>query len=396
MAAPNRPLRIFHVTGSLDVGGQEKLLVEFARHADRHRFALHFVSLGSRGPLTRDLEVEGWPVTALDLPSGFRPRLIWRLGRLLRRAGADAVHTHNDRPLIYAGPAARLARVPRVIHTRHGRAIGISSRQRWLSNFAAQTADRYICVSEDCTHVSVAEGLAASRVETLRNGIDTRRFAFSGPCAGGPAVIVARLSPEKDVATLLHAAAMVVRAEPAFHLAIAGDGPCMAELHALTTELGLSEHVQFLGMVRDVAALLARARFFVLSSLSEGVSLTLLEAMACGLPVVATHVGGTPEVVTDQTGLLVPPADPTALAAAMLRLHRDAALGRRLGEAGRRRVEKNFDIRRMVADYERMYVGALAATITEDRDDAVDDGPDGGARQHHGMERAALAAATRD
>jgi glycosyltransferase involved in cell wall biosynthesis len=396
MAASNRPLRIFHVTGCLDVGGQEKLLVEFARHADRRRFALHFVSLASRGALACDLEAEGWPVTALDLPPGLWPSMALRLARMFRRDRADVVHTHNERPLIYAAPAARMARVRCVIHTRHGRGVGISGRQRWLANLAAWAVDRYVCVSDDCARLTLAQGLSSWRVETLRNGIDTRRFAFRGPCAGGLVVTVARLSPEKDVATLLHAAARLARAEPAFRLAIAGDGPCMPELRALTAELRLDEHVQFLGMVRDVAGLLARASMFVLSSISEGVSLTLLEAMACGLPVVATRVGGTPEVVTDETGLLVPPSEPEALAGAMRQLIKDTALARRLGEGGRRRVERHFDIRRMVADYEGMYVGERRATITEDRHDTVDDGLDGGARGHRGIRRAALAAAARD
>src|SRR5437868_10562778 len=120
MAAASPLLNVVHVTGCLDVGGQEKLLVEFARHADRRRFALHFVSLEKRGPLARDLEAEGWPVTALDVPPGFWPGLVVRLARLVRRQ-ADVVHTHNDRPLIYAVPAARLAGVRRIVHTRHGR-----------------------------------------------------------------------------------------------------------------------------------------------------------------------------------------------------------------------------------------------------------------------------------
>jgi glycosyltransferase involved in cell wall biosynthesis len=170
----------------------------------------------------------------------------------------------------------------------------------------------------------------------------------------------------------------------------------MAELRTLTAALGLTDHVQFLGMVRDVPALLAEASLYVLSSLSEGVSLTLLEAMATGLPVVATSVGGTPEVVMDQhTGLLVPPADAAALAEAMTRLVQDPDLAQRLGSAGRRRVERHFDIRRMVADYEAMYVGGRLIPITEDRDHAVDDGPDGGARRHGGPRCADLAAAAR-
>src|SRR5215213_6385082 len=100
MTSMTHPLRVVHVTGCLEMGGQEKLLVEFARHADRRRFALHFVSLAGRGALAADLEAAGWPVTALDAGDGLRPALVVRLARLFRRCGADVVHTHNERPLI--------------------------------------------------------------------------------------------------------------------------------------------------------------------------------------------------------------------------------------------------------------------------------------------------------
>src|SRR5437763_7176561 len=163
MAALTTPLRIFHVSGCLDVGGQEKLLVEFARHADRSRFALHFVALAQRGALARDLEAEGWPVTALDVPPGLWPGLVLRLARLFRRGRADVVHTHNERPLIYAAPAARLAGVRRVVNTRHGRHAWFSARQNFVANLAARAADHYVCVSEDCARLTVAQGLPASR-----------------------------------------------------------------------------------------------------------------------------------------------------------------------------------------------------------------------------------------
>jgi glycosyltransferase involved in cell wall biosynthesis len=149
-------------------------------------------------------------------------------------------------------------------------------------------------------------------------------------------------------------------------------------------------------MISDVAGLLGRASLFVLPSISEGVSLTLLEAMARGLPVVATRVGGTPEVVVDaETGLLVPPRDPAALANAIVQVASDCERARQLGEAGRRRVERHFDIRRMVADYEGLYVGAKRTTIAE-VDHDVDDGPDGGARRRGGSWGPELAAAARD
>jgi glycosyltransferase involved in cell wall biosynthesis len=169
---------------------------------------------------------------------------------------------------------------------------------------------------------------------------------------------VARLSPEKDIATLLRAARLVADAHPDFRLEIAGAGPCDADLRRLADELNLRGHVQFLGEVGDVPALLARARLFVLPSQSEGISLTVLEAMATGLPVVTTLVGGNPEVVLgDTTGTLVPAADPPALADAIIRLLADPDRAQLMGRAARRRVEANFDVRAMVARYEALYEG---------------------------------------
>jgi glycosyltransferase involved in cell wall biosynthesis len=367
--ARNRRLRVAHVTFGLDVGGLEKLLVEFGRHADRERFDLHFISLGHAGIVAEEIAAAGWPVAALGVPTGLHPGLAFRLARLLRRWGADVVHTHDERPHLYGTLAGRLAGVGRILHTRHGQGRNLSRRQRALVNLAASWVDRFVCVSHDSARLAVRQGVPARKVCTVWNGIDLERFACTDPQPDGPAVIVARLSPEKDHATLLRAAALVVRRDPSFRLEVAGDGPCREDLHRLAGELGLAGRVRFLGQVRDVAALLARAGLFVLSSLSEGVSLTLLEAMAGGLPVVATRVGGNPEVVADDTGLLVPPADPDALAAALLHLWQDSGERRRLGAAGRTRVERHFDIRRMVAAYERMYLGSnILYTSPSDRE----------------------------
>jgi sugar transferase (PEP-CTERM/EpsH1 system associated) len=355
MDAP--PIRVAHVVSQLRVGGMEKLLVEFARCADRERFALHFVSLGGRGPLADDIAECGWPVTALDQPEGLRPKLVFQLARVFRRWGADVVHTHNTKPVMYGSLAAKLAGVTRVVHTRHGQRFHASRRATALFCLATRLVDRVVCVSHDSEQLSAAEGLAPHKLCTVWNGIDVARFAYRGPRAGGPAVMVGRLSPEKDVATLVRAVALVVREQPAFELHVAGDGSCLPALKQLAGELALDRHVRFLGEVRDVPALLEAASVFVLPSLTEGISLTLLEAMARGLPVVATRVGGNPEVIVDgETGLLVPVQAPADLAAAMLRLCRDPEASRQMGLAGRRRVEQHFDVRRMVADYEALYL----------------------------------------
>jgi sugar transferase (PEP-CTERM/EpsH1 system associated) len=356
-------LRVVHVVLQLDTGGMEKLLVEFARHADRTRFDLRFVSLTTRGRVADELESLGWPVEALHTPPGLRPRLVLRLARLFRRWRADVVHVHNTKPLIYAGPAARLAGASRVVYTRHGQRHGATRGQDLLFRLTARSAHYMVCVSEDSARLSVAGGLSASRVCRIWNGIDIEKFAFAGPTPGGPVVMVGRLSPEKNVDALLRAAAIATRQRPELRFEIAGDGPCMPALRALATQLGLESRVQFLGDVRDVASLLKRASIFVLPSLTEGISLTLLEAMARGLPVVATRVGGNPEVVADEeTGILVPPADPQALAHAIVGLTDESDRCKQMGIAGRQRVERHFDVRLMVRRYESLYQGAAAET----------------------------------
>jgi sugar transferase (PEP-CTERM/EpsH1 system associated) len=357
MKSSESPLqRVAHVSFGLDVGGQEKLLVELARHVNRDRFAMTFVSLGHRGAVADELEACGASVVALENPSGLKPGLILRLARLFGRLRPSVVHTHDNRALVYGVPAARLARVPRVIHTRHGRNAGSTPRQVGLVRLLCRLVDEYVCVSRDAEALSLLEGIPAAKLRTIYNGIDLERFAFSGPCTEGPVVTVARLSPEKGVDNLVRAASIAMQQVPELLFQVAGDGPCLVELRQMIAELGLAGKLSLLGMVRDIPDLLARVCLFVLPSRSEGVSLTLLEAMARGLPVVATRVGGTPEVVEDGvTGLLVPSEDLDRLAEAILQLRCNPETAKRMGEEGRRRVESLFDVRRMVADYEALY-----------------------------------------
>jgi glycosyltransferase involved in cell wall biosynthesis len=354
------PIRIAHVAPQLETGGMERLLAEFARHAERHRVSLHFIALGKRGSIAGDIEACGWPVTALDAPPGARPWALFRLARMFHDQRIDIVHTHNTKPLLYAAPAALVARVRGVIHTRHGQRFGASRRQNIAFRIASRCADCMVCVSGDSARLCRQGGINAQSLHTIHNGIDSQRFAFTGPAPDGPAVYVGRLSPEKDIATLLRATAIVVAQCPTFRLQIAGSGSCSAELAALTESLHLGGNVQFLGEVRDVPPLLHGASGFVLPSLTEGLPLTVLEAMACGLPVVATRVGGTPEAVLEgNTGLLVSPREPAQLAAALLQIHTNPEMARQMGLAGRARVETHFDVRTMVASYESLYADLL-------------------------------------
>jgi len=352
---------VAHVSLGLEMGGMEKLLVEFARHADRERFQLHFICLEGRGKLADDIEALGWPIDAMGKRPGLRPGLILKLARLFRRLGAQVVHTHNEPACLYGVPAARLARVPLVLNTRHGQGSPPGARRARAFQWAARLAGRVVCVSKDAADLSVRSGLSESRVTTVWNGIDTEKFPFRGPCPGGPAVVVARLAEVKNIDALIRAIPLVVESVPRFTLRIVGDGPCRAALEALTTVLGLQAHVTFTGEADNVPQQLGQGSMFVLPSLSEGVSLSLLEAMATGLPVVATSVGGNVEVVIDgETGFLVPVEEPEQLAQAIIRLALAPGLAHRMGTAGRRRVETTFDVRSMVRAYEGLYQDSLS------------------------------------
>jgi glycosyltransferase involved in cell wall biosynthesis len=359
--ADKSKLRVAHVVLQLDKGGMEKLLVEFARHADRDRFDLRFVSLSGRGTVAEEIEACGWPVLAMEEPAGLRPGMVLRLAKLFKQWDVDVVHAHNTKPLFYAAPAGRWSRVPGIIYTCHGQRYGASRAETMVFRTISHLVDRVVCVSNESAACRVREGIAASKVSTIWNGIDLSQFSYQPPQRNGPAVLVARLRPEKDVETLLHATTRVIEQAPDFRLEIAGDGARLEALKQLSSELKLQEHVQFLGEVKDVAGLLGRASMLVMSSLGEGLSVSVMEAMSRGLPVVATRVGGNPEIIVDQeTGLLVEKSDPVALSGAILRIWRDPELVRQMGAAGRKRVEAFFNIRRMVADYERMYEDVCA------------------------------------
>ena len=351
---------VVHVSLGLDVGGMERLLVEFARWTDRSRFDLHFVALQSEGVAAKQIRELGWTVSTLGKPAGFRPDLVVSLSRHLRRLGADVVHTHNTAGYLYGVAAAVLARVGNIIHTRHGQRFKAPLRQtmsfRWLSPWV----NHMVSVCEDGRRLTIAEGIAADRTCTIRNGIDLSEFPYVGPTHGGPAVVVARLSPEKDIASLIRAVAVAHGKrrvhEPNLILRIVGDGIERASLEQLAEQLGLASSIEFLGQKQNIHETLQGCSMFLLPSLTEGISLTLLEAMACGLPVVATHVGGTPEVVNPGvTGTLVAAKDPEAMANAMLHLWRDPITSQRYGLEGRQRVELEFGIQRMMHQYEQLY-----------------------------------------
>jgi glycosyltransferase involved in cell wall biosynthesis len=356
-------LTVVHVVASLDVGGLERVVIDLATHADRRRTTPCVVCLDRPGAWASRLTGIGIPVDCVPEHGSWMPSRIIGLARLIRGLGADIVHLHNVKSHLHGALAARLAGVPVVVSTKHGRNYPTTPVARLTNRLACAICSDLIGVSTDCAAIwHQVEPARPEKVSVIVNGIDTAAFPYSTrPCGTpGRAVSVARLSAVKDPLTLLRATQRVIECEPDFQLDLVGDGPLRANVEAEIARLHLERAVRVHGTLDDVRAVLAGASFFVLSSTSEGVSMTLLEAMATGLPVVATNVGGTPEVVVDgTTGLLVPPREPKALADAMLWMSRHPEARQRMGVAARRRVEERFSMQHTIDAYERLYRRAI-------------------------------------
>lgn len=348
-------LRVCHVSLTLKTGGLERILADLSHHHDSRTCSLEFLAIRDVGRFADEIREAGGIVHQLK-PAG-RFGQLQQMYRLFRQQKFDVVHTHNTYPHIYASLAARLARVPVVVNTRHGQRAGHGWKSRTQFRWASHLVDRIVAVSDDAANLCIeADRISPAKVRRIWNGIDLSEFAFSGPVAEPIAISVARLSAEKDFPTLIKAVPRVLELVPNFRLKIVGDGSERQRLESLSLELGLEKQVEFLGERSDVPQLLRGAGFFVSSSLTEGISLTLLEAMAIGLPIVATAVGGNPEIILpEETGYLCPSADHEALADAIIKLCREPQRWLTMGRAGRERVVANFDVRRMSHDYEQLY-----------------------------------------
>jgi glycosyltransferase involved in cell wall biosynthesis len=357
-------VEVVHLVSSLNVGGQEMVILSLVSAMDRARFRSRVICLHDRGPLAPRVEAMGIPVEVIGGEGVGMIATARRLARRLRELRPDVLHTHNPSPHQVGALARRLAPVPVLIHTKHGRNVFRRPFEQWAERVAGRWSDLVVPVSRDAAEVARDDDrVPAGRIRVIHNGV-TLGAAPTRPRAGATgtrAVHVARLNRIKDQGTLLAAARLVADQRPDFRLDIVGDGPLGDALRAQAAALGLTDMVTFHGMQADVQPFLAAADLFVLSSVSEGIAITLLEAMGAGLPVVATDVGGNREVVVPGvTGTLVPPRDPAAMADAIVAMLDDPAGAAALGRAGRARVEDEFNLARTVAAYESAYLELLA------------------------------------
>jgi L-malate glycosyltransferase len=301
--------------------------------------------------------------------SGNDPVFVFKLAALLRRERPDVLHSHSWGTLVEGVVAARLAGIPHVVHGEHGT---LQMRKVPLQRFLWSRVDRLLSVSERLSDkMASAMGIDRGLIHTIHNGVDTVRFhpdrrepgrlALGLTAADTVVGTVGRLEPVKDQASFIEAVAELARRGLPLKVLIAGDGVLKGALQARTRALGLTDRVAFLGNRLDVEAVTAALDVFVLSSVSEGLSNTILEAMASGVPIVATDVGGAAELVVEgRTGVLVPPSDVPALAGAMARLINEPDRRLAMGRAARERAESVFGLDRMIENYQALYTGLVA------------------------------------
>jgi glycosyltransferase involved in cell wall biosynthesis len=367
---PDRPVPITLVITDLDLGGAERALVALATGLDRRRWTPSVVALGPEGRLVEPLRAAKIATICLDVDRRRPLRAVARLAGVLRAQRPRLIQSFLFHANIAARLAAPLARVPWVVS-----GLRVAERQkRWhlvLDRLTARLAAGSVCVSSGVLRYTRDVGRwPAERLTMIPNAVDPGPIDRAEPLArevlGIPdnahlALFVGRLEVQKGVMHLLEAAERIVAARSDWHLALVGGGPEGPPLRSWASSRPmLAGHVHWLGPRDDVPALLKTADLFVLPSLWEGMPNVVLEAMAARRAVVATAVEGTEDlVIAGQTGWLVPPKDPAALAAALLDAAADPARLVRFGAAGRQRVEAEFTPGGMVAAYSRLWAGLL-------------------------------------
>ena len=367
---------VAHIIYRLDVGGLENGLVNLINRIPAERFRHAIISLTDYSEFRQRLRRSDVPVFALRKPPGNSPLTHFKLWRLLRKIRPDIVHTRNLAALEGTLPAA-LAGVRVRIHGEHGRDVGDLDgsnlgRQR-LRRLFKPFVHQYIALSKDLERYLLESIRApAAKVVQLYNGVDTDLFHPANgareplPCPGfappDTFVIgtVGRMQAVKDQLTLARAFIMLLQMVPPggrpLRLVMVGDGPLREQVARVLHQASASALVWITGKRDDIPQIMRGLDLFVLPSLAEGISNTILEAMASGLPVVATAVGGNPELVdAGCTGILVPPSNPHAMAQAMLRYYADAVECRRHGGQARRTAERDFSMTAMVSGYLALY-----------------------------------------
>jgi glycosyltransferase involved in cell wall biosynthesis len=374
------PLHILHGVLSLDVGGLERIVLDLVRAGRGAGHRISVVCIERPGALAEAAHRYGADVRSLDKPAGRIPATVAKAAGILSELRPDVVHTHQAGALWYLGQAARASGQIPVLHTEHGNHIAQAPslmgrlKTRLLIGRAARLAGAFCCVSEDIARTVIRlRTIPRGKVRIILNGIRTDAFDGRAEVSAvrreleippeAPVIgTVGRLAEIKRQGLLLRACARLQGSFPELRVLLVGDGPERERLEKEATRLGIEDRVHFAGYQPNPERFLQAMNLFVLTSRSEGLPVSLLEAWATGLPVVSSAVGGIPKLVADgKTGLLFPSGDLEALVNSIQTVLANSELAANLGHAGRAAVVEHYSLERMAAQYEQLYRTLLAA-----------------------------------
>jgi len=381
------PIRLLKIVTNFSSGGTEGQVHNIARFIDRKSFDLGFACLSPLGHYLKEMEHWKIPVSAYPIRSFYNPMTAWqqlRLARHFRRERVQIAHSYNFYANLFSIPAARLAGVPLVIASIRDRGAYLTPMQKLMQKKVCMLADKILVNADSIKDWLIEQSYPEQKIVVIKNGIDLTLYAeqsgsgdvrgeFGIPQDAMLVMMLSRLDPQKGLVDLIEAAALVVSRQPNVYFMIVGgklineggklvpDAEYPAQLMQKAASLGIADRIILTGLRSDTSNLLKQATLAVLPSHSEGLSNALLESMAAGLPLVATDVGGNPELVYEEVnGLLVPPHNPVALADALLKIIENPDLAKTFSKASLIISRDNYSMTRMLEDTESFYHTELA------------------------------------
>lgn len=363
-----KKVKVLHLVEDLRIGGLERVIADIAQGLDKQKFDVGVWCVARGGEVAAELEEKGLDVKILGTFSCYNPCRIVRIAWLLKKSRADIVHTHGYFASVIGRSAAKIAGVPILIHHMHSTYWEYGKKHIFFERFLSLLTQKVVCCSK-AVEDFVTEHLKVNPSKTIvvYNGVDEEKFISTensalkttlGIQSTDPVVgTVSSLYHHKGHRYLLQAVPLVLSVFPSTKFLIVGDGPLRKKLEGQAKDLNIAAHLVFTGRRKDIPGLLSVMDIFVLPScFREGLGISIIEAMASEKPVVATEIGGIPEVVADEeTGYLVQPRNPDALAKAIVNLLQSPQRAKEMGRRGRTRFEERFTKRKMLSEVEHLY-----------------------------------------
>jgi glycosyltransferase involved in cell wall biosynthesis len=361
-------IRVVQIINSLAIGGAERVAINIATHLDYRNYESLILTLEGSGPFSELLNEARIPYTSLHKKPGFKIPLFFRIAAQIKKWRADIITTHNYGPLLYGSIGGRIGGCRHFLHVDHARAFPSPKRYIFSEHQLVKRIYRTIAVSEELKQNLIKhEGIPGDRIDIINNGIDEKLFNQSfnqaekkdklGIPQGVRIIGVGvRLAEQKGLTYLLDAIKILIKDREDFHVIIAGDGPQAPYLHQKCNRLNLQQHVTFLGARMDINQIVQLLDVYVLPSIWEGLPLAVLEAMAARRAIVATNVGGIPDVIRHKdNGLLVPPGNSVELASAINYLLNNADQRKKFGDVSYDIFSKYYSAKTMAAQYASYY-----------------------------------------